>query len=139
MTIAFSISSYLPFSYAVLSQNIICQEQNLISPHSSPLYQAYYRLKMVKGGGIKKNVFRKRLYLFLPNGQGNALRPAPVGKPLLYLAFGSPVVFYAPFCGVSLAVGLPAPKGTVKILSTSIARMGEKKYPAMPAPGQTFS
>jgi len=94
---------------------------------------------MVKGSGIEKNFIHHRRCVFLPGGERRALSPAPIDKPLLYFAFGSPVVCCTASGGVSLAVGLSAPKWTSKILATSIARMGEKKYPAMLAPAQTFS
>jgi len=36
-------------------------------------------------------------------------------------------------------VTLPAPKGATKVFTICITGMGEKKYVAMPATGQTFS
>jgi len=94
---------------------------------------------MVKGCGIEKNFHHPRPCAPWPGRYRRSLRPAPVDKLLLYLAFRSLVVFYAAFCGVSLSVGLPTSKWTSEVLSTSISRMGEKKYPAMLAPAQIFS
>jgi len=62
-----------------------------------------------------------------------------VEKSLFYLPFLVLIIGNASLGGIFLSVSFSAAKWTAKVFAPRISRMGEKKYAAMPAPGQTLS
>jgi hypothetical protein len=122
-----------PFTpaYGVLSQNSLQHLQDLLAAHPPAFNQAADHSHMLHHRRLPRN----RLRLGAPR-PGFTL---PVLDALLELAGILAVILRTPLRGRSLAAGLLAAKRTTQILATSIARVSEKKDPAMPAPGQASS
>ena len=56
----------------------------------------------------------------------------------LFFTLFCTIIFSASSYGVLAPMRLPAAEGAAKVCTAGIPRMGEKYYPAMPAPRKTF-
>jgi hypothetical protein len=134
--ISYHISRGLPFAYAVLSHFFTQQQKKFFPADATHLNQAEDCLYIpqpclvqtdslvtdcIRGLGIKAGFFPTATVLLL----------------FFLLAFRGQVILNAAGRGTVLAVGLATAKRTSQITATVVSRMGQKQYPALPAPAQT--
>jgi hypothetical protein len=121
-------------AHAVLSQHTGQHLQDFHDPHLPALNQADDHPYMLQHRSL-----RWEGQSLLRGGLGDRRFAFAVLNVLLDLARLPTVILDTPPCGLPLAVGFFATKGTTQVLPTSIPRMGEEKDPAMPAATQALS
>jgi len=120
--------------HAVLSQGPPEHRHHLRQTHRTALQQTGHHLQIREHRpGPGRWQFSHRRRRSRPDGD---LAPLGVLRPLLLLAVLVTVILGAAPVGLLLAVGLPTPEGTPQIPPPRVARVGEKKNPAVPTAGQ---
>ena len=130
--------TFFPLVDAVLSQNTFNHPHDLFQSDSSSFDQARCHLNMQDDGCLKGRftaICECFIRIFFRQG---AIAPG-VQILFLYLAFRASVILDTSLDGALSPMGLSAPEGTSKPLSTGISGVGKKKDLTVPAPGQTLS
>ncbi len=120
-----SVSQFCVYVDAVLSQNFIYQSDDFLQANSSSLDQARYHLN-VKHSCLINFSFTNLGGLFIRIRFSYAPIAPVVQILFLYLAFFAAIIFSASVYGVFATVSLPTTERTAKIITSGIARMGEK-------------
>ena len=115
------IYALCPFVQAVLSQNAFYHGNNLGQGNRSPFNETCHHPQMNNQGSV--NLGLRHALAFA----------ASIELLFLEFAFGSLIVGGAPLRGAFFAVSVAAPKGAVYIVSSSIAKIGQKNNVALPA------
>ena len=115
------IYALCPFVQAVLSQNPLYHGNNLGQGNRSPFNETCHHSQM-----------NNQALINLGRRYASALA-ASIELLFLEFAFGSLIVGGAPLRGALFTVSVAAPKGTVDILSSGIAKIGQKNNATVPA------
>lgn len=116
------IYALCPFVQAVLSQNAFYHGNNLDQGNRSAFNETCHHLQM-NDQALSNLGLRYAL----------AFAAASIELFFLEFAFGSLIVGGAPLRGALFTVSVAAPKGTVDILSSGIAKIGQKNNATVPA------
>jgi hypothetical protein len=120
-----SVSQFCVYVDAVLSQNFIYQSDDFLEADSSSLDQARYHLN-VKHSCLINFSFTNLGGLFIRIRFSYAAIAPGVQILFFYLAFFAAIIFNASLVSIFAAVNLPTTERTAKIITSGIARMGEK-------------
>ncbi len=120
-----SVSQFCIYVDAVLSQNFIYQSDDLLEADRSPFDQARYHLNVKDSCLINFNCISLGGFFIRIRFRHAAIAPG-VQILFFYLAFFAAIIFNASLVSIFAAVNLPTTERTAKIITSGIARMGEK-------------
>jgi hypothetical protein len=139
-----SMIEFAAAAHGVLSQDSLPHPQHLAAADPSAFDQTDRHAHILDDAGVRSGrvvLGRGELWASLSSSTSRrATRFAlAVEYALLFLVIRITVVVDAPLGGPLPAMGLTTAEGATQVFPTGIARMGEKKDSAMPAPSQALS